>query len=611
MRMSQLAEVPQTRSIVDYFYGYNHNLTISEGEMYDMRNLSSDSYPALSVRKKRGKIGLPDVTGKVNGMISKEELCIVKGKHLFVGDKEVEGLELEDSKKQLVSMGAYIIIFPDKAYCNTKDLDDCGFIERHYLSEGNVNFSICRVDGTEYENVIVSADSPAEPENSQYWIDTSTTPHTLKQYVSTTSMWTSIASTYVRISAKNIAKDLKQYDAVTLKGIESSQLSDLDNKTSVLWEVHRDEDGDGEKDYIVVIGIIDKVYSQSAPLTVERNIPIMDFVVESGNRLWGCRYGTNINGDTVNEIYASKLGDFRNWNCYMGIASDSYAASCGTDGQFTGAFSYLGYPIFFKENCIHKVYGNFPSNYQVQSTACRGVMLGAGDSIAIANETLFYKSRNGVCVYDGSLPKEISSAFGDIHYTDVDGEDVLRNGAVAGSNGNKYYISMLSEEDKAWHLFAYDVAKGFWHKEDNTRVSMFCSHNGEMYFCDNARGEIRSVSDSSEENTEQIEWMAETGVLGASIRSGRGKTPLPGKKYISQVLVRMSLKVGSYAMFYVQYDSEGEWEHITTITGNNLKSYTAQIRPKRCDHFRIRIIGKGDATIYSVTKNIEQGSDMR
>ena len=56
----------------------------------------------------------------------------------------------------------------------------------------------------------------------------------------------------------------------------------------------------------------------------------------------------------VNELYACKLGDFKNWNCFLGISTDSYVASVGTDGPWTGAVTYLGNPIFFKETCLHK-----------------------------------------------------------------------------------------------------------------------------------------------------------------------------------------------------------------------------------------------------------------
>lgn len=75
------------------------------------------------------------------------------------------------------------------------------------------------------------------------------------------------------------------------------------------------------------------------------------------------------------------------------------------------------------------------------------------------------------------------------------------------------------------------------------------------------------------------------------------------------MIVRMSMEIGASVMFYIQYDSQGEWEHITTVTGTNLKSFAAPIRPKRCDHFRLRIVGKGNVKIYSITKMIEKGSE--
>lgn len=377
-------------------------------------------------------------------------------------------------------MGAYIVIFPDKKYVNTSDLSDIGSLEATVTTQSEVSFELCRIDGTGYTGATISSEAPSDPSNLDYWIDTSSVPHTLKQYSSQTSTWVQIATTYVKISAPNIASAFSMYDGVRIDGIGDDPRTAfikelLDGKTNVIQEVHHDTDGAG--DFLIFVGFIDEVSTQSEPITISRRVPNMDFVIESQNRLWGCRYGTDIDGNIVNEIYASKLGDFKNWNCFMGLSTDSYTASCGTDGQWTGAITHLGYPLFFKENVLHKVYGNYPSNYQIQDTACRGVMKGAGKSLAIVNETLYYKSRNGVCAYNGSLPTEISSAFGEVTYSSVDQTnlDTLRNGAVAGSHNNKYYISMKSEVDGDWHLFVYDASKGLWHKEDNTRVDYFCA----------------------------------------------------------------------------------------------------------------------------------------
>lgn len=580
MKYPQLTELPTTREMVDVFKGYNHNLRISSGEFYDMKNLTSDFYPVLSPRKKRGVYAKP---ASPQGMIAKDTICYVDGADFVIGQQRIAmGLSVEDAMcpKKLVSMGAYVIVLPDKKYINTIDTEDFGDIEAAYTGE-NITYTLCSITGENYGEATVSASAPENPENMALWIDTSATPHTLKQYSQTSAMWVSIATTYVKIAAGGIGKDFGVYDGVTISG---SKLSGL-NGNMVIW--------DRGDDYIVVIGILDTVTTQTAEegsLSVERRMPNMDFVIESENRLWGCRYGLAANGDTVNEIYASKLGDFKNWNCFMNLSTDSYAASCGTDGPFTGAVTHLGYRLFWKENCVHKVFGSYPAEFQIQTTACRGVQTGCQDSLAIVNETLFYKARNGICAYDGSLPTEASYAFGNEVYTE----------AVGGAHGNKYYVSMKDISD-VWHMFVYDTAKGMWHREDNLHALAFCSCKGEMYCIDADDRNIITLLGSGEVGEDSVFWMAETGELGVSS---------PDMKYVSRITVRMYLEPGAVVNFYAQYDLSGEWEHICRISGTSLRSFSIPIRPRRCDHMRLRIEGAGNGKIYGWAKTIEQGSEL-
>lgn len=596
MHLSEMYEIPTSRALIEEFRGYNHNLRIAENEFYDMQNLTSTYYPLLSPRGKRGVYASPV---SPQGMISKDALCYVDGDTFYINGEAVGGLKLstdaKDCPKQLVSMGAYVIVLPDKKFINTKDLTEFGDIEATESTTGvTVTYTLCKQDGTNYGTPTVSAAEPVNPENMDLWIDTSTTPHSLKQYSSTSSMWVQIATTYIKISAPNIARKFKQYDGVKISGIHPAltQLQALEGQTSVLWDVHRDEANEGAGDYLVVIGLLDYVSTQDAehPLTISRTMPVMDYVIESGNRLWGCRYGLNADGAVVNEIYASKLGDFKNWSCYMGVSTDSYTASCGTDGAFTGAIAHNGYPLFFKETCLHKVYGNFPANFQIQSIPCRGVQNGSSKSLAIVNEVLYYKSRNGVCAYDGSLPSEISTALAEEQYSN----------AVAGGHDNKYYISMKDKND-VWHLFVYDASKGFWHKEDNTHVESFCSCRNEMYFIDAADKKIKTILGSGNKEADPVKWMAETGVIGTS---------MPDKKYISSMIIRMAMTIGARITFFIQYDSCGEWKKLMSMTGTSLRSFSVPIRPQRCDHFRLRIVGQGESKIFSITKTIEQGSDL-
>jgi hypothetical protein len=582
-----LTEIETSRQMVDVFRGYNHNLRIGDGEFFDMKNMSSDCYPVLAPRKNRGLYVTP---ASPQGLIAKDALCYIDGTDFVMNEYRVDmGLSTaaDDCPKQLISMGAYVIIMPDKKYINTLDLTDFGKMEAKFTTQTDVTFSLCTVDGADYTDMMESDSEPSSPKNMDLWIDTSSTPHTLKQYSATSGMWVNIATTYIKIyspgigDAPGIGAAFKTYDGVQISGIKDEALQDL-NASMVIWA--------RDTDYIVVSGILDKVTTQKVAdgaITVERKLPEMDFIIESENRLWGCKYGVAANGNVVNEIYASKLGDFKNWNCFMGLATDSYAASCGTDGRFTGAITHLGYPLFFKENCVHKVYGNYPANFQIQTTACRGVQRDCHKSLAIVNETLLYKSRSGVCAYDGSLPVEMSAALGDVVYSD----------AVAGSHGNKYYISMKDSAGTS-NLFVYDMAKGMWHKEDDLQVSEFCSCRGDLYAISN--GKIITMLGSGTPDTEPVEWMIQTGEIGISS---------PDMKYISRLVVRMMMDIGASARFYAQYDFCDCWEHLFTLQGSNLRSFSIPIRPKRCDHMKLRIEGDGGVRIFSITKTIEQGSE--
>lgn len=577
MRYPKLNTLAISRQMVDVFKGYNHNLRIGDGEFFDMKNMTSDNYPVLSPRGLRGVYASPTAP---NGMIAKDALYYVDGSKFVINEYEID-LELNDEPKQLISMGAYVIIMPDKKYINTANLTEFGDIETEVKTTEEVSFTLCRMDGADYTVTYPpSVTEPENPVNMASWIDTSSEPHTLKQWSESAGMWVSIATTYIKITSAGIGKAFEKYDGVKISGLSETEVAFLEG-AAVVWDK-----GD---DYIVVAGILDEAVTlQDITVTISRKMPKMDFVIESDNRLWGCRYGTSVDGDVVNEIYASKLGDFKNWNCFMSLSTDSYAASVGTDGCFTGAITHMGYPLFFKENYIHKIYGNYPSNFQIQTTACRGVQRGCERSLAIVNETLLYKARSGVVAYDGSLPTDVSYALGNEAYSD----------AVGGSHGNKYYISMKNHMGD-YDLFVYDTQKGMWHKEDDIQVDCFCSCRGEMYAISD--GQIVTMLGSGTKDVAPVEWMVQTGEIGLSS---------PDMKYISRLTLRMSMEVGTAICVFAQYDFGDAWEQVCALTSSSLRSFSIPIRPKRCDHMKLRIEGVGYAQIYSITKTIEQGSEL-
>ena len=584
MRFPSLPLRSRIRQTTEGFAGYNHNLRIGENECYQMENLTSDLLPVLSPRNPRG---MYLEKADIQGMTAKDALCYVDGTAVVINGYRLEmnlSVKPEDCPKQMVSMGAYIILMPDKVYFNTMDFTDRGRIEAEVTAGSPVNLVPCMADGTEYIPDYIQDRQPETAENMALWVDTSLQPHSLKQYSEAMDLWVGIETTFVKIRCPGIGQPFAQYDGVTLsglQGVESSQVQALEGAAIVYFR---------EEDSLAVAGMLDEAVTVELPITVSRKMPLMDFLVEHDNRLWGCRYGPDESGTVVNELYSCALGDFRNWNQFLGLSTDSYRVSLGSDGPFTGAITHGGYPLFFKEQCLHKVFGQIPANFSIQTTACRGVRKGCGRSLAIVGEILYYKSRHGICAYDGSLPVEVSEPLGKERYTD----------AVGAAHGGKYYISMKKDRDGSWDLFVFDTEKGLWHREDDLAAYLFCSCGDELY-CATEDGRILTMLGSGQSYEQSVSWMFETGILGASF---------PEKKYLQKLNIRMMLQQGSRMRILAQYDSLGQWHDLGYLTGTDLRSFTVPVKPRRCDHLRLRIEGEGPGMIYSITKTYSRGSDV-
>ena len=303
MNYPKLTPLKETAKNVSRFAGYNHQLRIGDGEFYDMKNLSSDRYPVLAPRGKRGIYARP---ASPQGLIARDGLCYVDGSAFVMGQSRVElGLSVaaESCPKQLISMGAYVIILPDKVYINTLNLSDWGALDAFFSAEGEVTFTLCTEDGKSFEGMTVSDTAPENPGNLSYWLDCSGKPHVLKQYSGDSDSWVTVLSVCVRIGAQGIGKDFRAGDGITLSGITAAESL---HGAAVITAC-------GE-DFVVIPGILEGTLTQAGGVKLERTMPAVDFVIECGNRLWGCRYGKNNAGEVVNEIYASKLGDFKNWN---------------------------------------------------------------------------------------------------------------------------------------------------------------------------------------------------------------------------------------------------------------------------------------------------------
>lgn len=595
MLYPSLEPISVQRLWTEEFIGLDRRPRTNDGAFSAMGNMTGKKWPLLSARKKRGLVAELDAP---RGMTALGKIAWIDGGTLYFDGQATPVNSLSQDAgmlpKRIVTMGAYILIFPDGYYYNTVDAEDWGNINRLYASAAGqeTTFQICDMDGTIYPSnqTTVSDTPPSDPQDGDYWLNTSGETHALYKWYEQENEWVGIPTVYIKISGAGIGAGLNIQDNVTLSGIEYSGTSDtLREQLEFLNATHVIQAA-GEN-YIVVIGIIDQSYTQTTgTIRADRKAPEMDLIIECNNRLWGCRYGEQ-DGETVNRIYACALGDFKNWQKFMGTSQDSYFVNVGTDGPFTGAAVHRGSPYFFKEKYAHKIYGEKPSNFQTMVTECEGVRPGSENTVVSYNGVLYYLGDHGPQAFE-SLSQDTGRALG---------ESGLSLGA-AGALDGKYYLSAM-EENGEWSLYVMDLDRGIWHRQDGSHALSFAVLGGEIYMLEE-NGCLWALNGT--EGTEEegdVTWFAETAVMGYEY---------PDRKYLSRFLIRMKMGINAECAIKIQYDSDGIWRPKGTLEGSGrVKSYLVPVVPRRCDHLKIRIEGHGDMEIYGFARELSMGSDAK
>ena len=515
----------------------------------------------------------------------------------------------------LVRMGAYVICSKfERRFCNVEFLaaslpmtegEDYGSTDASQLtdlSDTNVHLTLCQMDGTPY-TAVPQTTPPSSHTN--VWIDTSGPTAVAMEWSESYSAWVAIPTTYVKIYNIHVAAAsgsdygaLKAGDGVQIKTYNTNDnnidpyVKSILNSSHVLVDAVITNANTGVG-YVIVAGTLqrDEEYVTSGDadsISIVRAMPGMDYMVEANNRLWGCAYYVDdLNGTMINEIYASKLGDFRNWEVYEGLSTDSWRASRGTPAPFTGAAVLSGHPLFFREESVEKVYPSSSGAHQIQTYSIDGVLLGADRSLVVIDEMLYYQSRLGICVYDGTMPRRIAQAFGDLQYA----------AGIAGRHKKRYEISMVPLGGGARTVGVYDIASGEWFIENNGWDLLAFCWKDELYTSSNSGLYIQK----RHTNITTGAWYAESGIIGYE---------LPEHRFISCIRIRMRSQLNHpprTVVLKIMYDDSGTWETKGTYTlSSATNSQEANIFPRRCDHFRLRLEGTGGADILSMSFRMER-----
>ena len=551
------------------FKGLNKRSYIEDGEMSDMLNLSLDDYPLLSVRKPRGEyIMNPEIVKPLQIISRHDRIAMLatddeENVHFYYDNERIDAVTGLSTSSWMVAINTKICFFPEKKYIEI-------------IAEGN-SYRIGSVGELEAE-------------------------------VRISETTVSISNEDARITLP-AGHGFKYDDALNLRGTltytsGSTSKSAVAEVSCIVEQVVNDNTIVLPREtFIELTG--EGATNVKLTGTISRKMPDLDFVTEWNNRLWGA-------SNSDNTIYACKLGDPTNWQYYQGTGLDSYYAQQGTDGPWSGVGVYSGHIIFFKPNGMCKIYGTAPSNYQVTNTKCFGVEDGSRLSVVTINDVVYYKSLIGIMAYSGGSPVCISEKLGR-EFANV----------VAGSEGQKYYASVQRTGQKGgFSLVVYDIEKGIWMKEDDIRIRSSCYADNKLHVVTYSSDELICGDDvmpgpylvcgdgnkagkihimhpvDPTEKAEDIEWMATFGPFHEYLEN---------KKIYSKLSLRLKANGESSASVYISLD-EGAWELVKTYNFAGTGGAVIPIIPRRCDRYSIKIEGKGDCEVVSLTRRARPGS---
>ncbi len=632
-------------SVTD-FRGLDRHPTAPLGWAQRDENLCSDEHPMLTVRPPRGLYKKPDGMGAVSGgVVIEDRLCVVDGTALWIGDERVD-MELEAGEKLLLPYSYYLLIWPDKVYVNVLNIEDNGRMDGRTRVTASM-YSPWSIDLCDDEGRACGHFAEVEPSHVTHgmlWCKPSYVNHEgetvpAKLYRASISIvenpeeeggsgepleqitWTEVES-YIKVKTSyETVECAEKGEYIRFQGISDNTVYDILNDQEVMGSTLLALEGfhvvssvefvekDGKKCMrsfsfrgILEEEAINLRSTDEETLTIERAVPELDCAVVSEGRVYGAYRGvSSISGETVNELYISAAGDFRRFYRVEDTTADPLVMSVAEPGEFRGAAVVGGVVTFFKDGRILTVGGSTPESFYIHASEGRSPSAGCEGSLSVVDGYAYYLSAGEVVTYYSGSTSIVSDKLG----TSLLGV----RAAVAGAYGHKYYLA-VSRPNGRQEILVLDTLTGLWHAERPPQggVAAFAGHTSGTYLFDRMGG-IWTVTPHESGHADmggavdrrerERPWLWESGMIGLDT---------PEKKYILKAEVRLLLREGSTAEMWVQYDSDPLWRSVWLFEAGPTRTVLSRMLPHRCDHVRIRLAGRGAATLLGLFLTMEKES---
>lgn len=295
--------------------------------------------------------------------------------------------------------------------------------------------------------------------------------------------------------------------------------------------------------------------------------PDIDKATVHNNRVFGVK-GSN--------VYATKQGDFKEWNVFDQLLTDSWATDVAGAVSFSTIGTYQNHVVMQSEKNMFELYGYNPSNFQIQET----IKIGSNVfSYTELNSILYFANVDGLFAYSGGVPRRLSQSI-----------DIPLQSAELGSDGRYLYASVFDGANK--HLFVYDSETRLITREDDLNVVQFTLHDGHMLaLC--ADGKVYKF----DSGTEVVDWELETVEIRDDYFVNKG---------LKRLELHAEMSPSSMINLFVEMENVSGYTHVGTFLAETSKNLLLPVNlSQNC--YKIKITGRGYVKINAIRRTIIGG----
>ncbi|MGN0183351.1 MAG: hypothetical protein ACI4DP_13230 [Candidatus Ornithomonoglobus sp.] len=312
-------------------------------------------------------------------------------------------------------------------------------------------------------------------------------------------------------------------------------------------------------------------------ITISKKQHVYEHIAAHQGRLWGVL-------PTGNMIYASASDDYSDTSSASVRLQYATRLPSATPGTFTALCEYGNYLLAFKESSITVIYGDSAANYS--SEVINGIGCISPKSIVVTPSGVIFLSYKGFFLYSGSTPVCISTRL-KTRYSE----------AVAGYDGNIYYVCACRKDETGIELLTYDMRYNVWHMQDDICVSDMFLFRGDFYLVS-----YNTIYQAEADDCGDIDYRAvETDSNGVKWRivSARTYDNTLDNKSVNELWIRADVESGACFTVYTSID-DGEWKQHDTFTKPGLNTFRSSVRTLMGSSYRYKIEGTGRVVFYEI-----------